>query len=97
MPTALYNVVLLYRGKSHKIACVYGKRTVTPMGNWFKDCNDFYSPDRRAVRNALPHGLRRAWDTAFVWHADDAAYASATLYGSRGKALAIVQCEGYTV
>jgi hypothetical protein len=49
---------------------------------------DLVVADRAAIREALPHHWRKAFDRAQIWWSNEAPRASCTLYGSRDEVLA---------
>jgi len=54
------------------------------------------TPDRDAIRAALPHYWRKAFDRAAVWHTSDTLHAGVTLHSAAGRrVLASISCEGY--
>jgi len=98
MTTAMYDVTLKRSKwvKTQKLAVVRAVHSPGPAGNWFDGVSDIMTPDRDAIFHALPHGLRAAWSRVNgMWHTSESLHASATLYGSRGKVLATVSCDGY--
>lgn len=50
--------------------------------------------DRAAIRSALPHQWRKAFDRSQLWWSNEAPRASATLYGSRDEVLARLYIVG---
>lgn len=77
------------------IATVKAVRQRSHAGNWFACVQDFMTPDRDAIRAALPHYWRKAFDRATVWHTADSLRANCTLYDVRGRVLASIYCDGY--
>lgn len=100
---ALYDVSA--RGpwtKPHKLACVRAVRANTPYGgNWFPGAQDFLTPDHAAIRAALPHYWRKAFDRAThngmasFSHTRDTLHACIDLRDARGRHLTTISCEGY--
>lgn len=95
--TALYDVTYYKAGidRQRKLACVRATRNAGPNGNWF--AGDIFTPDRAAVRAALPHQWRKAFDRAMVWHETERPRATASLRDSRGRVIATLFFEGYVV
>lgn len=107
MTTPLYNVTL-HRNSTAKrlfghdlrlrplnIATVKAVRQRSHAGNWFACVQDFMTPDRDAIRAALPHYWRKAFDRATMWHTADSLKANCTLHDVRGRVLASIYCDGY--
>lgn len=96
---ALYDVTVRtpYGHKTHKLAVVKAVRAATPYGgNWFKGAADFLTPDKAAIRAALPHYWRKAFDrNPTCWHTSESLHAHMTLHGYRGQVLATIACDGY--
>lgn len=96
---ALYNVAFRRPDqKPKRIACVKAVRAVY-AGNWFPAVAEIMTPDKQAISEALPHYWRPAFHRATangsLWHTEGTLHASVTLYGSRGKTLGTVLCDGY--
>lgn len=87
-----------------KLAVVRAVRQRSHAGNWFERSGadgkgDFMTPDHAAIRQALPHQYRKAFDRATsgmsFGHTADTLHASLTLYTTRGRCLGTIHCEGY--
>ena len=86
----------LYRVEANGkwIAAVYAVRAVY-AGDWWEEAKDILTPDRDAVRAALPHYWRKAFDRTTFWHIDGQKTPYCTLYSTRGRRLATISCVGY--
>ena len=88
--TILYDVTA--RGKH--IAVVGSKEPIL-SGQYFLEENAHTVPDWDAVKSALPHYWRKAFDRALKWNVDGTNQAYCSLRDLRGRFLATVNCAGY--
>lgn len=77
------------------LATVMAVRQRSHAGNWFSCAHDFMTPDRDAIRAALPHYWRAAFDRSTMWHTADSLRANCTLYTARGRLIGSIYCDGY--
>ena len=92
----LYSIHLSRHIKGFGKPCVRSIPAPAISGHWDKETKDIVTPDKAAVRNALPHYWRKAFDRASVWFPKDGDKpAYATLYNSRGRYLNTVYLIPY--
>lgn len=92
----LYRVTSRATGdnRTNYVAVVRAVRAVY-AGNYFETANDLLTPNRAAIREALPHYWRKAFDRTTMWHLNGTKSAHCDLRSTRGRSLATINCEGY--